>query len=70
MTTLVNSGNDYIKAIISLRILGIAVIVLKGLNTRITLRALSYTDPKKNSIIPDMITIKSIKFQPVLRYDS
>jgi hypothetical protein len=41
MTTLVNSGNDYIKAIISVRILGIAVIVLKGLNTRITLRALS-----------------------------
>ena len=74
MTTLARPGNDKIKVLISLLMLGIAEIDLNGL---ITLKVLSDLNDGRSgnrkdrtrSVIPWSTTMKSIQFQPSLRYE-
>lgn len=75
IVTLANSGNELIRAETSCLILGIALILFKGLMTLTTLRALKLTpiadsvllvDPT-NSMTPEMAIRKSTMFHVSLK---
>jgi len=68
--TLAKSGSDSMRAEINFFILGMTLIVFNGLKSLTTLKDLSFTDPKESSNIPDITTIASIRFHPILKYDS
>ncbi len=78
--TFAKSGRDSISAEINFFMLGITLIVLRGLKTLTTLKDLSFTEPNESSNIlnvyyikhelfayPEITTIESMRFQPILK---
>lgn len=70
MVAFPSSGSELIRVATSLLILGIALILLNGLITLKVLNDFKLTLDDTKSRTPVMTMIKSMKFQPSLRYDN